>query len=578
MVLVAKGSTTSSQDHVGVSKVLEECWQTESVHATGDDGGGLLHALPLLAVVGTIGLVILQHVGNVLVRGIALHLAEAHGANVDARGTDDTGDLGVHEGSVASLCLRAGHWTMASTVVVQELLGEVAPAAGHCCSTCNVAIHQEGAVLRQRTELGHDVLAPGDHLLRVIRSDVGREELGAASLLDGSPHGLHNLRNAFVHLAEDLVALGLIVLDEVTTLPEGVACLTERLGLQTQLWLDDGANHKTTIGGATAKNAPHVFHVDCRSIIEPQECGRQVKVIDLAILHITHALIVSNGQGQEGAHHSTAINDVAVEEQSGVGNLHLFIVRVDVVHQGIHRLGEVICGANIHVGSCGGLSGKVSSCCQVVIAGLGLHDVGNQHVLAVPDECVLVQGQVRIAAGLVQSLACNCAFLLGWNAGTNKCCCGGSLGPVKGCCLHGGLTSVAQLLLPARVDLVSVLLEGQECALDLLMGLGILNHSIAQADVAELASLPLLPGLLTLTAGDGTNLGTVLCQVQSCFWRSITQNYANMLSNRSQTNTQIPHTYIQYFTCNPITSLHHIIAHHVKDSSHIENLTLHNFT
>ena len=87
-----------------------------------------------------------------------------------------------------------------------------------------------------------------------------------------------------------------------------------------------------------------------------------------------------------------------------------------------------------------------------------------------------------------------------------------TLGPVKGCRLHGGLTSVAQLLLPARVDLVGILLEGQECALDLLMGLGILDHSIAQADVAELASLPLLPGLLTLTAGDGTNLGTVLAK------------------------------------------------------------------
>ena len=65
--------------------------------------------LPLLTVVWAVSLIILQHVGDVLVRGIALHLAEAHGAHVDAGGTDNTGDLGVHKGSVATLCLRAGH-------------------------------------------------------------------------------------------------------------------------------------------------------------------------------------------------------------------------------------------------------------------------------------------------------------------------------------------------------------------------------------------------------------------------------------------------------------------------------------
>ena len=65
--------------------------------------------LPLLTVVWAIRLIILQHVGDVLVRSITLHLAEAHGAHVDAGGTDNTGDLGVHEGSVATLCLRAGH-------------------------------------------------------------------------------------------------------------------------------------------------------------------------------------------------------------------------------------------------------------------------------------------------------------------------------------------------------------------------------------------------------------------------------------------------------------------------------------
>ena len=95
-------------------------------------------------------------------------------------------------------------------------------------------------------------------------------------------------------------------------------------------------------------------------------------------------MVVSNGQSQERAHHATAVGDVAVEQESWVGDLHLLIVRVDVVHQGIHGLGEVVSGAHVHVGTSGGLRGKVGSGGQVVIARLGLHDVGNQHVLAVP--------------------------------------------------------------------------------------------------------------------------------------------------------------------------------------------------
>ena len=314
---------------------------------------------------------------------------------------------------------------------------------------------------------------------------------------------------------------------------KGVAGLTERLGLQTKLGLDDGANHQTAVGGATAKNAPHVLHVDGRSIVEPQECRREVEVVNLAILNIPHALVVSNGQGQERTHHATAVNDVAIEQQSWVGDLHLLIVRVNVVHQGIHRLGEVISGAHVHVGASGGLSSKVGSSCQVVVTSLWLHDVGNQHVLAVANQGVLIQRQVRIAAGLVQSLAGNCVVLLGWchtcaNEGGSR----GTLGPIERCRLHGGLTSVAQLLLPARVDLISILLEGQEGTLDLLMGLGILDHSITQADVAKLTSLPLLPGLLTLTARDGTNLGAVLVAKRSTWkqwafkseWESVMQH------------------------------------------------------
>lgn len=46
-------------------------------------------------------------------------------------------------------------------------------------------------------------------------------------------------------------------------------------------------------------------------------------------------------------------------------------------------------------------------------------------------------------------------------------------------------------------------LGGKDDTLELLMGLGILYHGVAQVDDAEPASFPLLPSLLTLTASEG---------------------------------------------------------------------------
>merc|ERR1711977_328433 len=104
-----------------MAQVLEECWQSQGVHASRDDGSCLRHALPLLVVVWAIGLIILKHEGNVLVAGITLHLTKAHGSDVDATGTNDAGDLGVHKRGVSTLSLGACHCTVSGTVVVQEL-------------------------------------------------------------------------------------------------------------------------------------------------------------------------------------------------------------------------------------------------------------------------------------------------------------------------------------------------------------------------------------------------------------------------------------------------------------------------
>merc|ERR1712190_353469 len=65
--------------------------------------------------------------------------------------------------------------------------------------------------------------------------------------------------------------------------------------------------------------------------------------------------------------------------------------------------------------------------------------------------------------------------------------------PVERCSLNRGLARVAELLLPARVDLIRVLLEGQECALDFLMSFCILNDAIAEAHIPVGPCLPELP-------------------------------------------------------------------------------------
>ena len=72
--------------------------------------------------------------------------------------------------------------------------------------------------------------------------------------------------NAFVHLADNLVAMRLIVLDEIFFLPEGVSRLAERLRLQTHLWLDDRANDEATIRQKAAAHTPHIQDVAQRSI------------------------------------------------------------------------------------------------------------------------------------------------------------------------------------------------------------------------------------------------------------------------------------------------------------------------
>ena len=108
-----------------------------------------------------------------------------------------------------------------------------------------------------------------------------------ANALHATLDGFHQVRYETGHLV-GLAALRLF-LDEVTSLPEGAAFLSEMLGLQTQLVLDDGAHHQATVGRVTAQDAPHVLDIHGRSIVQTEECGRKVEVADLAVLNVTNA-------------------------------------------------------------------------------------------------------------------------------------------------------------------------------------------------------------------------------------------------------------------------------------------------
>jgi hypothetical protein len=69
------------------------------------------------------------------------------------------------------------------------------------------------------------------------------------------------------------------------------------------------------------------------------------------------------------------------------------------VDNGVDRLRQVIEGANVRVCACGRLRGEVSSRPGIVITSLGLHDVGDESVLAVPDE--LLSSKERSARSII---------------------------------------------------------------------------------------------------------------------------------------------------------------------------------
>jgi hypothetical protein len=293
---------------------------------------------------------------------------------------------------------------MAGAVVVQVLVREVAPRGGDHAGAADVAVDQEGHLVRIRPESFEDELPARHHLVVVVGGDVGREQLGLAGLVHRTLHRVIDQRDGLLHWCEDLVALRLVVLDEIAAQPELVGRLGKGLRAQAQLGLDDGAGDVAPVLHRPTQDAPEVADVLARAVKQLDGARRHMEVDHLGVGDVAHALVVANAQGEEAHHHHPAIGDVAVEQVQREGDAHVLARLVYEVHQRVHAAGEVVGGADLHVGAGAGLGREMRRRFQVAVAGLGQHLVGHQDVAAAGDQVLLAQAEVGVTVRLVHSI------------------------------------------------------------------------------------------------------------------------------------------------------------------------------
>ena len=119
------------------------------------------------------------------------------------------------------------------------------------------------------------------------------------------------------------------------------------------------------------------------------------------MLDITHPLVFANDQGQKGRHHHSVIGHVAIKQIQWVGDAHVLRGFVDVVHQRIDTMGEIIGGTHFHVGPGRGFGRKVGGSLEIPEAALGFHLVRHPNVLTGLDKVSLCEIQVGVSVGLV---------------------------------------------------------------------------------------------------------------------------------------------------------------------------------
>ena len=121
-----------------------------------------------------------------------------------------------------------------------------------------------------------------------------------------------------------------------------------------------------------------------------QVCWREVDVIYIAVLDVLHALIVRDAQvtccASWPVRPSCCDRTAWLDMQS-----HLLVVWISVVARGLGRLRGITGSAGVHVRFSGRLRGEVSNRRETAIANCGLLGVGDEDVLAVPGEFLIVQ-------------------------------------------------------------------------------------------------------------------------------------------------------------------------------------------
>ncbi len=399
-VEVAVCAAAGGVDHVRVAQVLEETGQSQRVHAAGDDRGGRPHPVPLLEVRRALVLLALTDVGDRPIIGGALHLAVAHGADVDPRRALQPRHLRQHVRGVTTLRTRRRHRPVTGPVIMQVLPREIAAGGRDHTGPADITINQERHLVRVRTEHRQNEFAPGDHFRMIIGGDIRAEQLRLTGLVHRPLHGVVHQRNSRAQRRENLVALRLVILDEIPTQPEFVRRPCERLRPQPQLGLDDRACDVAAVLDRTAQDAPQIRDPHRRPVEQLDRPTRHVEVVHLGVLDVTHALVVPDRQRQERHHHHPAVDDVPIEQLQRVGDPHLFGRLVNQVHQRVQTLGEIVRRRHLHIRPRRRLSSKMSGRLHKRTR-LLLHLVSTQDVPTTSDEFVLAKTQIDITGRLI---------------------------------------------------------------------------------------------------------------------------------------------------------------------------------
>ena len=271
---------------------------------------------------------------------------------------------------------------MAAPVVVQVLVGVLAPSGGDHAGAADKTIDQKRQFVGVGAKGFQRKVSAGTHFKMVVGRDVHREQLGLAGFVLGALERVIHQRQGLFDRRKHLVALRLVVFDEVAPQPELVSRLGKGFGAQTEFRFDDGADNKAAVFDRAAQNAPQIADVFGRSVKHLDDALGHVKIDHLGVFDVTHALVVANGQRQEGHQHEAPVGDVAVKQRQRVGNAHVLGGLIDVVDQRVHISGEVVGGAHLHVGAGRGLGSKVGRGFQIIQPVFGGHFVGAQNVLA----------------------------------------------------------------------------------------------------------------------------------------------------------------------------------------------------